>query len=269
MPLLDALENQAAQGRVLPHRRGRAAPGRAAGPAHATEGPYEAGLGINSQVQLAEAEAILQGRLRLAAMAAGVTLTAPETVFLAADTELAAGASRIGPYVVFGPGVTVAEGALDPARLPSRGWVRIEAGARIGPFTHIRPGPEIDEGARVGNFVEMKKAQVDAGAKANHLGYIGDARVGAKSQHRRRHHHLQLRRRRQVQDRDRRGRVHRLRLGAGGAGDDRRRRLRRLRQHDHPRRAARQRWSIARGRQTDLPEGAVTAPGARAGSSGS
>ena len=112
-------------------------------------------------------------------MARGVTLTAPETVFLAADTELAAGV-EVGPYVVFGPGVTVAEGAqiLPFCHLVG---VRIEAGARIGPFARIRPGAEIGEGAHVGNFVEVKNATLEPGAKANHLSYIGDARVGAKS----------------------------------------------------------------------------------------
>ena len=178
MPLLDALEIKQPKGEyyltdVVEHARAR---GWAC---TATEGPYEAGLGINSQAQLAEAEAILQARLRLAAMAGGVTLTAPETVFLAADTELAAGV-EVGPYVVFGPGVTVAEGAqiLPFCHLVG---VRIEAGARIGPFTRIRPGAEIGEGAHVGNFVEVKNARLEAGAKANHLSYIGDARVGARS----------------------------------------------------------------------------------------
>jgi bifunctional UDP-N-acetylglucosamine pyrophosphorylase/glucosamine-1-phosphate N-acetyltransferase len=145
----------------------------------AIEGPYEAGLGINSQAQLAEAEAILQRRLRLAAMAAGVTLTAPETVFLAADTELAAGV-EIGPYVVFGPRVAVAAGARVLPFCHLEG-VRIGAGAEIGPFARIRPGAEIGERAKVGNFVEVKNATLEAGAKANHLSYIGDARVGAKS----------------------------------------------------------------------------------------
>ena len=177
-PLLGALELKQPKGEyyltdAVEHARAR---GWAC---TAIEGPYEAGLGINSQAQLAEAEAILQARLRRAAMAAGVTLTAPETVFLAADTELAAGV-EVGPYVVFGPGVTVAEGAqiLPFCHLVG---VRIEAGARIGPFTRVRPGAEIGEGAHVGNFVEIKNARLEAGAKANHLSYIGDARVGARS----------------------------------------------------------------------------------------
>jgi bifunctional UDP-N-acetylglucosamine pyrophosphorylase/glucosamine-1-phosphate N-acetyltransferase len=177
-PLLGALEIKQPKGEyyltdVVEHARAR---GWAC---TAIEGPYEAGLGINSQAQLAEAEAILQQRLRRAAMAAGVTLTAPETVFLAADTELAAEV-EIGPYVVFGPRVAVAAGARILPFCHLEG-VRIAARAEIGPFARLRPGAEIGEGVKVGNFVEVKNATLEAGAKANHLSYIGDARVGAKS----------------------------------------------------------------------------------------
>jgi bifunctional UDP-N-acetylglucosamine pyrophosphorylase/glucosamine-1-phosphate N-acetyltransferase len=112
-------------------------------------------------------------------MAGGVTMTAPETVFLAADTELEPGV-EIGPYVVFGPRVAVAAGARILPFCHLEG-VRIAAGAEIGPFTRIRPGAEIGERAKVGNFVEVKNATLEAGAKANHLSYIGDARVGSKS----------------------------------------------------------------------------------------
>ena len=145
----------------------------------AIEGPYEAGLGINSQAQLADAEALLQGRLRRAAMAGGATLIGPETIFLAADTVLAAGA-EVGPYVVFGPGVRVGPGGqiLPFSHLVG---VTVAAGARIGPFARIRPGSEVGEHAHIGNFVELKNARIEAGAKANHLSYIGDARVGART----------------------------------------------------------------------------------------
>jgi bifunctional UDP-N-acetylglucosamine pyrophosphorylase/glucosamine-1-phosphate N-acetyltransferase len=178
LPLLDALEVKQPKGEyyltdVVEHARAR---GWAC---TAIEGPYEAGLGINSQVQLAEAAAILQQRLRSAAMAAGVTLIAPETVFLAADTELSAGV-EVGPFVVFGPGVKVAEGARILSFCHLEG-VRIGAGAEIGPFARLRPGAAIGERAKVGNFVEVKNATLEAGAKANHLSYIGDARVGARS----------------------------------------------------------------------------------------
>jgi bifunctional UDP-N-acetylglucosamine pyrophosphorylase/glucosamine-1-phosphate N-acetyltransferase len=177
-PLLDALEIKQPKGEyyltdVVEHARARG------WPCSALEGPYEAGLGVNSQAQLAAAEALLQQRLRSAAMAAGVTLIGPETVFLAADTALAASA-EIGPYVVFGIGVQVAANVqiLPFSHLEG---VRIEAGARIGPFARLRPGAAIGERAHVGNFVEVKNATLEAGAKANHLSYIGDAHVGAKS----------------------------------------------------------------------------------------
>jgi bifunctional UDP-N-acetylglucosamine pyrophosphorylase / glucosamine-1-phosphate N-acetyltransferase len=145
----------------------------------AIEGPWLEGVGVNSQGQLADAEALLQGRLRQAAMAQGVTLVAPDTVFLACDTTLEPGV-EIGPYVVFGPGVEVAEGAQIHSFSHLEG-VRIGPGARIGPFARLRPGAEIGEGVHIGNFVEVKNARFEAGAKANHLSYIGDARIGARS----------------------------------------------------------------------------------------
>jgi bifunctional UDP-N-acetylglucosamine pyrophosphorylase/glucosamine-1-phosphate N-acetyltransferase len=145
----------------------------------AIEMPWLEAIGINSQAQLAEAEAVLQHRLRQAAMAGGVTLIGLDTVFLAADTQLEEDV-EVGPYVVFGPGVRVARGAriLPFCHLDG---VTIGPGAQIGPFARLRPGAEIGPGARVGNFVEVKNAVLEAGAKANHLSYIGDARVGAKA----------------------------------------------------------------------------------------
>jgi bifunctional UDP-N-acetylglucosamine pyrophosphorylase/glucosamine-1-phosphate N-acetyltransferase len=145
----------------------------------AIEGPWIEGIGVNSQAQLADAEALLQARLRQDAMARGVTLVAPETVFLACDTVLAPGV-EVGPYVVFGPGVEVGEGTQIHAFSHLEG-VRIGQGARIGPFARLRPGAEIGEGVHIGNFVEVKNARFEAGAKANHLSYIGDARIGARS----------------------------------------------------------------------------------------
>ena len=132
--------------------------------------------GINTKAQLAGAEAELQQRLRAAALEAGVTMIAPETVYLAADTRLAAGA-EIEPYVVFGPGVVVGEGAVIRSFSRLEG-AHVEAGATIGPFARLRPGARIGAGAHIGNFVEIKEAVIEAGAKANHLAYIGDARVG-------------------------------------------------------------------------------------------
>jgi bifunctional UDP-N-acetylglucosamine pyrophosphorylase/glucosamine-1-phosphate N-acetyltransferase len=177
-PLLDALELRAAKNEyyltdVVEQARARG------WPCVALEMPWAEAIGVNSQAQLAEAEALIQARLRAAAMAKGVTLVAPETVFLAADTELGQDV-EIGPYVVFGPGVSVAENARILPFCHLEG-VRIEAGARVGPFSRIRPDSEIGEGAHIGNFVEIKNTAVEAGAKANHLAYVGDARVGARA----------------------------------------------------------------------------------------
>jgi bifunctional UDP-N-acetylglucosamine pyrophosphorylase/glucosamine-1-phosphate N-acetyltransferase len=141
------------------------------------EAPYAECMGINSRAELAAAEAALQLRLRDAAMEAGVAMLAPETVFLSADTVLEADVS-VGPYVVFGPGVRVEAGADIKAFSHLEGCV-VQAGAVIGPYARLRPGADVGPGAHVGNFVEIKAATLGAGAKANHLSYIGDAEVGA------------------------------------------------------------------------------------------
>jgi bifunctional UDP-N-acetylglucosamine pyrophosphorylase/glucosamine-1-phosphate N-acetyltransferase len=135
--------------------------------------------GVNTQAQLAEAEAVLQQRLRAAAHGAGVTMVAPETVHLAADTRLGRDVT-IEPYVVFGPGVTVEDGALIRSFSHIEG-AHIGRGARIGPFARLRPGADLEADVHVGNFVEIKAARLEQGAKANHLAYIGDARIGAGS----------------------------------------------------------------------------------------
>ena len=132
--------------------------------------------GINTKAQLAEAEAVLQQRLRAAAMEAGVTLVAPETVFLAADTKLGKDVT-IEPNVVFGPGVTVDDGATIRSFSHLEG-AHVGKGARVGPFARLRPGADLGTDVHIGNFVEVKAATIEAGAKANHLAYIGDARVG-------------------------------------------------------------------------------------------
>jgi bifunctional UDP-N-acetylglucosamine pyrophosphorylase/glucosamine-1-phosphate N-acetyltransferase len=133
--------------------------------------------GINTKTELAEAEAIAQRRLRQAALDAGVTLVAPETVFLCADTEFGKDVV-VEPYVVFGEKVRVDDGAVIHAFSHIAG-AHIGKGASVGPFARLRPGTRLGEGARIGNFVEVKEAQIAAGAKANHLSYIGDASVGA------------------------------------------------------------------------------------------
>jgi bifunctional UDP-N-acetylglucosamine pyrophosphorylase/glucosamine-1-phosphate N-acetyltransferase len=134
-------------------------------------------MGVNDRVQLSRAEAALQSRLREKAMRAGATLIAPETVFLSFDTALGRDVI-VEPHVVFGRGVTVEDGVVIHAFSHLEG-ARVASGASIGPYARLRPGAEIGAAARVGNFVEIKAAQVEAGAKVNHLSYIGDARVGA------------------------------------------------------------------------------------------
>ncbi|HEY1856933.1 bifunctional UDP-N-acetylglucosamine diphosphorylase/glucosamine-1-phosphate N-acetyltransferase GlmU [Acidocella sp.] len=138
--------------------------------------PYEECMGVNSRAELADAEAALQRRLRRAALDAGVAMLAPDTVFFSADTELGPDVS-IGPYVVFGPGVKIAAGVEIKAFSHLEGCV-VGEGAVLGPYARLRPGADIGPQAHVGNFVEIKAAKLGAGAKANHLTYIGDAEIG-------------------------------------------------------------------------------------------
>ena len=141
------------------------------------EASEEEVMGVNDRNQLAEAEALLQARLRVAALKGGATLIAPETVFLSADTKLGRDV-LVEPYVVFGPGCVVEDGAKIRAFSHLEG-ARVGKGASVGPFARLRPGTKLGKQARVGNFVEVKAASIEAGAKANHLAYIGDGRVGA------------------------------------------------------------------------------------------
>jgi bifunctional UDP-N-acetylglucosamine pyrophosphorylase/glucosamine-1-phosphate N-acetyltransferase len=138
--------------------------------------PEEEILGVNSRDQLAAAEAIWQRRRRLEAMRAGVSMIAPETVWLAHDTRLGRDVT-IEPNVFFGPGVTVEDGVRINANCHIEG-ARIAAGARIGPFARLRPGADLGPDVHIGNFVEVKNVALGAGAKANHLAYLGDGSVG-------------------------------------------------------------------------------------------
>jgi bifunctional UDP-N-acetylglucosamine pyrophosphorylase/glucosamine-1-phosphate N-acetyltransferase len=133
--------------------------------------------GINTKAQLAETEAVMQQRLRKAALDAGVTLVAPETVFLCADTKFGKDVV-VEPYVVFGENVTVADGAIIRSFSHVVG-AQVGKDALVGPFARLRPGTRLGEGSHIGNFVEVKEAVIEAGAKANHLTYLGDAFVGA------------------------------------------------------------------------------------------
>ena len=135
--------------------------------------------GINTKSQLAEAEAVAQRRLRQAALDAGVTLVAPETVFLSADTKFGKDVV-VEPYVVFGEKVTVEDGAVIRSFSHLVG-AHVGKSVSVGPYARLRPGTRLGEGARIGNFVEVKEAVIEAGAKANHLSYIGDAFVGANA----------------------------------------------------------------------------------------
>jgi bifunctional UDP-N-acetylglucosamine pyrophosphorylase/glucosamine-1-phosphate N-acetyltransferase len=136
-------------------------------------------MGVNDREQLARAEALMQQRLRSAAMQQGATLIAPETVFFSHDTRLGRDVV-VEPHVFFGPGVSVADGAIIHGFSHLEG-AEVGPGADVGPFARLRPGARLGAEAKVGNFVEIKAADVEAGAKISHLSYIGDARVGAEA----------------------------------------------------------------------------------------
>lgn len=136
-------------------------------------------MGINSRGELAVAEAIVQTELRARAMAGGATLVDPASVWLAHDTVLGRDVT-VHPNVVFGPGVKIGDDVEIKSFSHLEG-ATVADGAIIGPFARLRPGADIGVQARVGNFVEVKNAVLEAGAKANHLSYIGDATVGAKA----------------------------------------------------------------------------------------
>jgi len=141
--------------------------------------PQSETLGINTRAELAAAEAAFQTRARREAIDNGVTLSAPETVWFAYDTQIGRDAV-IGPNVVFGPAVTIESRAEIKAFSHLEGC-HVSQGAIIGPFARLRPGAEIADNARIGNFVEIKATLVGEGAKVNHLSYVGDAQIGAEA----------------------------------------------------------------------------------------
>ena len=176
--LVDALDSDNAKGEFYLTDVVRIARRKGLG-CRSVELPAEELLGVNTRAELAAAEDLMQRRLRRAAMEAGVTLVAPETVFLSADTRLGRDVV-VEPNVTFGRGVTIGEGA----RICSFSYLEgaaVGAGARVGPFARLRPGAVLEEQVHVGNFVEVKAARLGAGAKANHLSYIGDSEVGART----------------------------------------------------------------------------------------
>ena len=144
-----------------------------------TFSPEASVMGVNCQAELAVAEAAFQAHRRCVLMVDGVTMSAPETVHLSWDTQIGAGAV-IEPYVVFGPGVKVQGGAVIRAFSHLEG-AKVQRGAIVGPYARLRPGADIGPDAHVGNFVEVKNVTLGAGAKANHLSYLGDGKVGAKT----------------------------------------------------------------------------------------
>lgn len=176
--LLEGLDSANAQGELyLTDVMARA---RAAGlSVHPFEAPAEDVAGINTRADLAAVEALFQQRRRSSAMAEGVTLVDPATVWFAADTRLGRDVV-VEPNVVFGPGVIVEDEVRIKAFCHIEG-AHLARGAQVGPFARLRPGTELGEEARVGNFVEIKAARVGRGAKISHLSYVGDAGVGAEA----------------------------------------------------------------------------------------
>lgn len=149
------------------------------GKAVAVDAPESELTGCNNRAELAVIERLWQERRRHELMVSGVTMIAPETVFLSHDTVIGQDA-LIEPNVVFGPGVTVEGGAVIHAFSHLEG-AHVAVGATVGPFARLRPGANLAEGSKVGNFCEVKKADIGKGAKVNHLTYIGDAVIGAET----------------------------------------------------------------------------------------
>ncbi len=174
-PLLDRVTNDNAKGEYYLTDIVGLARSNGATCAYA-EAPDEEVMGIDTRADLARAEAIVQERLRSAAMDAGATLIDPATVYLSWDTRLGRDVT-VGPNVIFGPGVTVGDNVTIRAFCHLEG-ASVSDGAIVGPFARLRPGTDIGVDAHIGNFVEIKNAVVGQGAKINHLSYVGDASVG-------------------------------------------------------------------------------------------
>jgi len=174
--LIDALSNDNANGEyyltdVVEHA---AASGLKVGVVECSEEEVQ---GINTQLQLSNAEAVYQNRARACALANGVNMQAPSTVYFSHDTVVKADVA-IEPNVVFGPGVYVASGATIRAFCHIEGAL-IGKNTVVGPYARLRPGTVLADKVKVGNFVEVKNAEISTGAKLNHLSYVGDAKIGA------------------------------------------------------------------------------------------
>lgn len=176
LELLDAIGNDNAKGEY--YLTDIVAVARERGlPVVAREAAAESMLGVNNRAELAGVEAIWQERRRRELMLDGVTMIAPDTVFLSHDTRIGADC-LLEPNIVFGPGVALEDGVTVHAFSHLEGC-SLASGSSVGPFARIRPGTRMAQGSKVGNFCELKNADVEAGAKINHLSYVGDARVGA------------------------------------------------------------------------------------------
>lgn len=136
---------------------------------------YEA-MGVNNPRQKAEAEIVMQNKLRRNMLDNGVTLVSPETIFLSFDTKIGHG-STVYPYVWFGPDVIIGNDVVVQSFSHIEG-AKISNKAKIGPFARIRPNSKIGEGARIGNFAEVKNSEFKKGATSGHMSYIGDATIG-------------------------------------------------------------------------------------------
>lgn len=178
LPLLDAIKNDNAQGEY--YLTDAVEIGRARGlKVVAAEVPEEETLGVNDRVQLAEVEAIYQRCRRNELMRDGVAMSAPDSVYLHHDTQIARDVT-LEPNIVFGPGVIVEQGATLRAFSHLEG-ATVRQNAVVGPYARLRPGANIGLGSKIGNFVEVKNADIGDGAKVNHLSYVGDASVGEKA----------------------------------------------------------------------------------------
>jgi bifunctional UDP-N-acetylglucosamine pyrophosphorylase/glucosamine-1-phosphate N-acetyltransferase len=149
------------------------------GKAATVEASADSVAGCNNRAELAELEAIWQKKRRHELMISGVTMIAPETVFLSYDTEIGQD-TEIEPNVVFGPGVTIERDVVIHAFSHLEG-AYVTSGAAVGPYARLRPGAHLHARAKVGNFCEVKNADIGEGAKVNHLSYIGDAKIGARA----------------------------------------------------------------------------------------
>jgi bifunctional UDP-N-acetylglucosamine pyrophosphorylase/glucosamine-1-phosphate N-acetyltransferase len=178
LQILDAIDNRNAKGEYYLTDAVEIA-ARLGGEATVVVASEDEVQGINDRAQLAQAERTIQERLRRNAMAEGVTLIAPETVFFSHDTRIGRDVV-VEPHVVFGPKVVIEEGAVIHAFSHLEG-ARVAKGASVGPFARLRPGASLGPKAKVGNFVEVKNAEIGAGAKVSHLTYLGDATVGAEA----------------------------------------------------------------------------------------